>query len=188
MNLNKSPSTLHYTNIEVPLKNGYSTIIVQKQRYGGFTCFTLIDFCAEPRLNLINIKDKASISLDLVLSGGVTNIAAEIASETKGTFRIPSKPANIGLIGNGTILLSLNFKYHSTYNNIDHGGFSFGGGIQQTAIATKKGEDLPKSWYQILARVSFKSDWITGFQGVDISAGFLNGFSIRSGIVFILNY
>lgn len=74
----------------------------------------------EPRINLLDFKDKSSISISLP-----TNATLGV------TMSIPDDEANSGFFSlSSGLFASYNVGYHSTYNNISNLGFSLSAGIR----------------------------------------------------------
>jgi len=161
---------LYYTPInEVVNDNG------TKSSYQTFG-LTMASFSFEPRVNMINVRDYASVSLNVPV-----NVAISFDQENVGFFHFTFP-----------LLINLNFFYHSTYNNIDFKGFSLGFGAQYIAaplFINDQGNYIT-SWIQPLVRAQYKFENRTKNKGrcLGFTLGFIEGQYFRFSYGRILKY
>ncbi len=137
---------------------------------------SLASFSVEPRVNMINIRDYASVSLNMPV-----NFSISFEDNGIGYFHFTLP-----------LLLNLNLFYHSTYNNIVYKGLSFGIGAQYIAAPLFKTENFHyiTSWIQPLLRFQYKFQNKSRNKGSSIGfrVGLLKGEYFRISFGKILFY
>ena len=135
-----------------------------------YSYLVLVSGTVEPRFNFLNIKDKASFSINFPLSAGIG-----VGGAGFGDLEFP-------------VLIHYNLGYHSTFNNINHFGFSIGAGLQKNIYPLRPTDKYAtQSWIDYVAAINIKCDQ-RFMNTLGIMTGFRNGFSFKISYSIILFY
>lgn len=163
--------------------------------YKGIGGYSLVNLTYEARFNIANNKDISSLSIDVPFNVGflLGSVAETHTSKSEFVFAsvMESQNTALGLIFRVPLILSFNKGYHATYNNIEHKGYSLGIGIQNSFnVYTEPSEvnKVKKVWTHPVFRYAFKTDKIGMFHGMEVTAGYWNGWNLRMGFVYVFNY
>lgn len=134
-----SPPVMVINNVRETV-HGLDTNITVRNNWG----FNLLTVTYEARLNIIDLNDRASISLNVPVSLGLGYI----------------EPGGILTLSN-PVLVDFNYGCHSTYNNINKFGFHVGGGANMmlAPIIGLDATEINRFWIAPMVRVGVKGPY-----------------------------
>ena len=136
----------------------------------GYTGVAIASCAFDLRLNLVDFNDKASFSFNFPITPGLG-----VAKAGFGNVYFP-------------FMLQYNYGYHSTFNNIDHKGFTVGAGYMLIMYPIFHGDSYPtKTWSDVVVKAGYKTD-SRKLKNFELMVGTQNGLTIRFGFGLIFDY
>lgn len=135
-----------------------------------YTVFNIASCAFDLRLNIVDFNERSSCSFNFPVTAGLGAGGAGF-----GTVYFP-------------FLLQFNYGYHSTFNNIDHKGFTVGGGYMLIKFPLFPGDRHDtRTWGDVVVKAGYKTD-SREIKNFELMTGVLNGFSVRFGFGLIFGY
>jgi hypothetical protein len=170
------------------------TAYIKVKVLGRMSGFPFLSFNFHARINIKNISDHASYSINVPAALGVGVVEADTKREGEKTLgtQMPFSEiisAHIHL----PLFVCYNRGYHSTYNNIDSKGYYYGVGGQFTiapVVSSKKFKERGVDPFIFIPGIAcgYKSPILNKKQGVEFFVGFVHGFFLRISAVHVIGY
>jgi hypothetical protein len=141
----------------------------------NFFFTTFIGFTYEPRFNVINFEDRASISVGLPLTGRV------LIDISENTGDLPLITGSVGIYGD------FNMGHKSTFNNIAGNGYALGLGVDIERFFTGEVESMmisPMARFKVISLINSVYDY---YFAVLIKAGIPTSFDAFDGTTKVGN-
>jgi len=150
--------------VETPY--GYKEVINNREGV------SILSATYDARINLKNFNERSSISLNVPVTAGLSGITGG-----DGFFHMHLP-----------LLVHYNYGYHSTYNNIDHHGFTIGAGAQLTLAPIIPEQNVNTlAFPMVIGKIGYKSS-LRSMTAYDLTIGFGNGYYFKFGYGIVLNY
>jgi hypothetical protein len=160
---------------------------------GRISGFTFFSFNFHGRVNVKNIGDKASFSLNVPAGFGIGVIGTEQVFRFLGSKENGPDVEIISAHMHLPLFFCYNKGYHSTYNNIDRKGYYMGIGGQFTIaplVSSKEFRKVEVDPFIFIPGIAlgYKSHILENKQGVEFFLGFGHGIFLRATAVHTIRY